>query len=190
MEYRYRSIILAFLEGAAAEIVVQSYHRCYNVPVVILRNGLVYGPRMRKEIVIAKFLINALRNRPLIVEGGKQTRDPNYISNVGDAFLRVIDAPKEDVVNETFHISYGKQITILELARKCIKVVDSNSEILFKPYRPGEEKMRQELDVTKAERILGYLPKIGLEEGLRLTADWLRKELEIYSNEMVVKKVV
>lgn len=162
---------------AAAEIVAQSYHRCYDVPVIIVRNGLVYGPRMRKEIVIAKFLIKALRNEPLIVEGGNQTRDPNYISNVGDAFLRVVDAPIEDVVGQIFHISYGRQITILELAKKCIKVVDSNSEIIFEPYRLGEEKMRQELDIGKAMEILQYFPEIGLEEGLRLTADWLRREL-------------
>lgn len=160
---------------AAAEIIALSYLRCYGVPVIILRNGLVYGPRMRKEIVIAKFLMRALKDEPLFVEGGEQTRDPNYISNVCDAFFKVILAPKDEVVGEIFHISYGKQISIQDLAKKCIQITNSKSKIIFEPYRLGEEKMRQELDITKAKRLLNYDPKIDLDEGLKLTYHWIKK---------------
>jgi len=173
---------------AAAEVICLAYHRCYGIPVVVLRNGLVFGPRMRKEIVIAKFLINALLGKPLIVEGGDQTRDPNYVGNVVDAFESVIDA-SDTVVGEVFHLGGGTEVSIAELARMCVEATASDSPIVRVDYRPGERVMKQAMNINKANRILGYHPKIDLAKGLRLTADWLAKEMQSRPQSIVESEV-
>jgi len=160
-----------------AEIVTFSYHRAYGIPVTVLRNGIVYGEQMRKEIVVARFIINALLNRTLIVEGGIQTRDMNYVSNTLDALELLLEVDEELINGEVFHCATGVETSIEKLAQIILELTESSSEIQYNPYRYGEENVRQCLDYSKANRMLGYTPKIFLEEGLRRTIKWFESEI-------------
>jgi len=169
---------------ACSEILCMSYFRCYNVPVTILRIGMGFGPGMRKDESIAQFIIKTLRGNTIIkVQSPKATRDPSYLENVIDAWVRLLEAPKEDVIGEVFHISNGIEISIEDLASKCAYVTSSVAGLSRTPpvipdsiYRRGESGMRQHLDISKAKRVLGWEPKISLEEGLARTARWLLEE--------------
>jgi len=169
---------------ACSEILCMTYFRCYNVPVTILRIGMGFGPGMRKDESIAQFMIKTLRGDEKIeVQSPKTTRDPSYLENVIDAWVRLLEAPRDEVIGEVFHISNGIEMTIEELASKCVEVTGSVGGLRQIPqiiptsiYRSGELGMRQHLDITKAKRVLGWEPKISLEDGLAKTARWLIEE--------------
>lgn len=159
-----------------AETVILAYHRAYGIPVTILRNGIVYGPNMRKEIVIAKFIINALLGKPLIVEGGNQTRDMNYVDNTLDCLELLVDTKPEIIDGEVFHCATGVETSILDLAKMVAKMAAYPEKIQTIEHRFGEQFVRQQLDITKAREILGYEPKVFLEEGLKRTIEFFRSE--------------
>jgi len=169
---------------ACSEILCMSYFRCYSVPVTILRIGMGFGPGMRKDESIAQFMIKTLRGDDKIeVQSPKTTRDPSYLENVIDAWVRLLEVPREEVIGEVFHISNGIEITIEDLATKCAEVASTVAGLRQIPsivstsiYRRGELGMRQHLDISKAKRVLGWEPKISLEEGLARTARWLIQE--------------
>jgi len=162
---------------ACAEVLCWAYHRCYGIPVVGLRNGVVYGPNMRKEIFIYKFLSNALQGVPIIVEGGDQTRDPCYVTDTLQAWLKIIEAPEAKVVGQTFQVSAGQEYTVTEIAHRCIEAAGRVVPIKVVDYRPGERGMRECFDISKAKTVLGYEPKVSLDQGLELTARWVEKEI-------------
>jgi len=161
---------------ACQEMLALAYYRAYGVPLVIIRNGVVIGERMRKEIFVFKWLHNILMDRPIIIEGGKQTRDPCYVGDTINAWLLASEAPREKVVGETFQVSRGKEYTVGDIASKCMEVVGKNVAIKYRPYRPGEEGMRECFDISKARRVLGYEPKTELHEALEKTLAWIKRE--------------
>lgn len=162
---------------ACAEILCWAYHRCYGIPVVGLRNGVVYGPNMRKEIFIYKFLSNALQGVPIIVEGGAQTRDPCYVTDTLQAWLKIIEAPEAKVVGQTFQVSAGEEYTVTEIAQRCMEATGRVVPLKVVDYRPGERGMRECFDISKAKTVLEYEPKVSLDQGLELTVRWVEKEI-------------
>jgi len=160
----------------AQEAIAWAYYHSYGIPIVILRNGIIYGPGMRRNIFIYIWLKNLLQGKPIIVEGGEQTRDPCYVTDTLDAWVRAIEAPKERVVGEIFQVSTGKEYKVKEIAEICTKIIPG--KIIYTDYRPGEKEQRECFDISKARRILGYNPKIDLEEGLIKTKEWIEKVLK------------
>jgi len=168
---------------ACSEILCMSYYRCYSVPVTIIRIGMGFGPGMRKDESIAQFIIKTLKGvKHFKVESPQTTRDPSYLENVLDAWIKVLEAPRENVIGDVFHISNGVEISILDLAKKCAEITAEHANLPvpkvepLDSYRRGEKGMRQHLDISKANVILGWQPKISLEEGIRRTAKWLIEE--------------
>jgi len=161
---------------ACQEMLALAYYRAYSVPLVVIRNGVVIGERMRKEIFIFKWLYNILMDRPIIMEGGKQTRDPCYVGDTVNAWLLACEAPRETVIGETFQVSRGKEYTLEDIASECMRIAGKKVAIEHRPYRPGEEGMRECFDISKAKRILGYEPKIELSEALEKTLAWIKRE--------------
>ena len=159
------------------EAIVWAYHRSYGIPITIFRNGIVYGENMRKNIFIYIWLKNLVQGEPIIVEGGDQTRDPCYVTDTIDAWILAIEAPKEKVTGEIFQVSTGKEYKVKDIAEMCVKLVPGT--IQFTGYRPGEEGQRECFDISKARKVLGYEPKVNLEEGLLKTKEWLEKVLKI-----------
>lgn len=161
---------------AAQENLAWAYYYSYKIPIVIYRNGIVYGGKaMRRNIFIWIWLNNILHGKPCIVEGGDQTRDPCYVTDTIDAWILGIEAPFDKVVGEIFQVSKGDEYKVRDIAQMCMKAVGREVPIVQKPYRPGEEGMRECFDISKARSVLGYSPKVSLDEGLALLAREMSK---------------
>ena len=162
---------------AAAELAMWAWHRAYDVPTVVLSTGVVVGPHMRREVFVFKWLWNALHGRPIVVEGGKQTRDLSYIDDVIQAWVLAIEAPAEQVVGHKFYVGYGEEHSVEELAFMCREIAGSDVSIEYADYRPGEEGQREAFSTEKARRVLGYRPKFPARQSISLTAEWMAKAL-------------
>jgi len=161
---------------ASQELLAWAYYRSYGLPVTVMRNGIVYGPNMRKQIFLYIWMKNILNNKPIIIEGGEQTRDPCFGSDTVDAWTRIIEAPEDKVTGYTFQVSRGKEWHMEDIANLCMKVAGKGVPIIHKDYRPGERGQRECFDNSFAERQVGYKPKIDLEEGLKVLWEWVKKE--------------
>ena len=162
---------------AAAELAMWAWHRAYGIPSVVLSTGVVVGPNMRREVFIFKWLRNALHGRPIVVEGGQQTRDLTYIDDVVQGWMLAIEAPDEQVVGQKFHVGFGEEHTIEELALMCRAVTGLDVPVEYADYRPGEEGQREAFSTEKARRVLGYIPKFSPMQSISLTAEWVRSLL-------------
>jgi UDP-glucose 4-epimerase len=158
----------------AQELMAWAWYRSFNVPICIYRNGVSYGENMRREVFIFKWLWNIINDKPCVLEGGNQTRDPTYISDMLDAWILGIEAERDKVVGQVFQISYGKEYKVSEILSQCFRACNKTVPTIEKPYRPGEKHMREYFDISKATKVLGYHPKVPLEAGLKLTAKWVR----------------
>lgn len=163
---------------AAGELAMWSWHRAYGVPTVVLGTGVVIGPHMRREVFIFKWLWNALHGRPIVVEGGQQTRDLSFIEDVVSAWVLAIRAPADRVVGEKFFVGSGAELTVAELAEWCRDAVGFPVAIERVGYRPGEEGQREAFTTEKAMRVLGHRPRVSPKEAVQLTADWAKSLVE------------
>jgi nucleoside-diphosphate-sugar epimerase len=166
-----------------AEILCRTYHKCYGVPIVILRSGLVYGPGMRLDISIAQFIMKLLSQTPVIVRSPGTTRTPTYIDDVLLYWNAIIDAPAAEVVGETFHSVYGKEYSVMEIAETVCKVLGVEASVLEAgAYEPGEgtkENPLREWTVSTKDKLLDVQPKIDLEEGVKLTVPYIKEACKI-----------
>ena len=163
---------------AAAEMAMWAWHRAYGIPTVVLSTGVVIGPNMRREVFIFKWLWNALHGSPIVVEGGRQTRDLTYIDDVIQAWMLAIEAPVEKVVGHKFYVGFGEEHTIEELASMCREVAGTEVPIGYVDYRPGEEGQREAFSTEKARRVLGYTPQFSPGQAISLTSNWVKSLLE------------
>ena len=150
-----------------AEAMVMAHHRVHGTDTHIARIFNSYGPRMRRNDgrAIPNFIHQALDGLPLTIHGdGKQTRSFCYVSDMIEALWRVLNSPIHDPIN----LGNPDEITILELAHKVRELVGNPVEFDFKPLPQDDPKVRRP-DITMATNLLGWEPKIGLEEGLRYT---------------------
>ena len=159
---------------AAAEIAMGAWQLAYGIPSIVMSTGVVIGPNMRREVFIFKWLWNALHGNPILVEGGKQTRDVTFIDDVVRAWTLAIQAPVERVVGQKFFVGSGEEHSIDELARTCRDTIGNNVPIEHVGYRPGEEGHREAFSVEKARRVLGFTPEVSPKEAISLTAQWVR----------------
>ncbi|HEY1677466.1 MAG TPA: UDP-glucuronic acid decarboxylase family protein [Candidatus Sulfotelmatobacter sp.] len=155
------------------EAVTMAYRRYHNVDTRIVRIFNTYGPRMQLNDgrVVPNFMKQALRGEDLTVYGdGQQTRSFCYVSDEIDGFLRLAKSDEHLPVN----IGNPNEFTILECAQVVLKVTGSKSRLRYEPLPQDDPKQRRP-DIGKARQLLGWEPKIGLEEGLRLSLDYFRK---------------
>ena len=160
---------------------LEMYREIYGFKVVITRPFNVYGPgenitEYRKAIPY--FIVAALKNQPLEVFGdGTQTMDPIYIDDSIEALIRCAELLPREVVE----IGSGIPVKVLELARKIISMTNSKSIIVFKPMRKGETFAGIIRANGSMEKLIGYKPKIDLNEGLRRTIKWYREHLNEFN---------
>ncbi|MGQ9852206.1 MAG: UDP-glucuronic acid decarboxylase family protein [Candidatus Oleimicrobiaceae bacterium] len=158
-----------------AEALTMAYHRYHGVDTRIARIFNTYGPRMRPHDgrAIPTFIPQALRGKPITVFGdGSQTRSFCYVSDQIEGLYRLLMSDCVDPVN----IGNPQELTVMELAQTIVRLTGSKSRIVRKPLPVDDPRVRQP-DITKARQVLGWEPKIGLEEGLRLTIEWFKKRL-------------
>jgi UDP-glucuronate decarboxylase len=159
-----------------AETLAFDYHRQNNVDIRVMRIFNTYGPRMLENDgrVVSNFIVQALRGIPLTVYGdGSQTRSFCYASDLIEGMIRLMNGEHIGPIN----IGNPGEYTILELAQTIQKMVNPNTELIFKPLPQDDPKQRQP-DITKAKNLLNWEPKIPLHEGLRLTIEDFRDRYE------------
>ena len=158
---------------AAAEMAIQSYNVQWNLPVMVLRSTTMFGEGSRLAQVVPIFVRQALRNEPITLEGdGSQTRDINYVKNTAKAIMNALDS---SLTHGTWNIGSGREISVRELAELIVKLTGSKSEIITKPWRPGERGLRLYLSIEKAKKELGYFPTYSQEDGLVRTINWIKQ---------------
>ena len=154
-----------------------AWHRAYGIPTVVMSSGVVIGPNMRREVFIFKWLWNALHEKPIVVEGGKQTRDLAFIDDVIRAWTLAIQAPAANVVGQKLFVGSGQEHSVEALARVCQDAIGGRVPIEYVSYRPGEEGHREIFSVEKAQNVLGYAPMTSPAKAIQLTAEWVRSLL-------------
>jgi len=158
-----------------AEAITMAYHRTHGVDTRIARIFNCFGPRMRIDDgrAIPAFISQALAGQPLTVFGdGSQTRSFQYISDLIDGLWRLMQAPVNDPVN----LGNPQEMTLLELAKRILRLTGARSEIVFRPLPTDDPKVRQP-EIGRARALLGWEPRVDVDEGLRLTIDWFRRRL-------------
>ena len=157
------------------EAMTMAYHRFHRVETRIARIFNTFGERMRLQDgrAIPAFVTQALTGRPLTVYGdGSQTRSFQYISDLVEGIWRLMQSR----VTEPVNIGNPQEMTLLELAKKILRLSASSSEIVFEPLPEDDPKVRQP-DITRARTLLGWEPRIDVDEGLRRTLAWFRARL-------------
>jgi dTDP-glucose 4,6-dehydratase len=155
-----------------AEALTMAYHRVHGVRTNIVRIFNTYGPRMQLHDgrVVPAFIDQALRRAPLTVFGdGSQTRSFCYVSDLVEGLCRLM------LSDERFPVNLGNpaEMTILQFAQAVQKVAGSNLPIRHEAL-PEDDPKRRRPDISKAKRILGWEPRVPLEEGLRKTWEYFR----------------
>lgn len=159
---------------AAAEEACWAWQRCYGLPVVVMSNGIVTGPGMRRQIFLFIWLWNIAHGLPVELEGGDQTRDVTYVSDVIDAWTLAIYAPAELVVGQKFQVSYGEEHSVEELLQMCFEVTGKEVPVIKRPHRPGELGQRECFTNEKAKKVLGYKPAVPPKKAIELTWKWVQ----------------
>ena len=159
-----------------AESLTVSYARQYAVPARIVRIFNTYGPRMHENDgrVVSNFILQALKGEPITVYGkGDQTRSFCYVSDLLEGFVRLL-ATQEDP--GPVNIGNPSERTIKDLAELAIKLTGSKSELRYEPL-PVDDPTRRRPDISRARQLLGWEPKVGIEEGLTNTIAYFREYL-------------
>jgi nucleoside-diphosphate-sugar epimerase len=164
------------LQKLVVEQYCQMFTRLYEFETVTIRYFNVFGPRQDPGSpysgVISLFATALLAGRqPTIYGDGEQTRDFTYVSNVVDGVLRACEAPKAS--GEVINVATGGRISLNELLRTMNRIVGTDTNAVYQESRAGDVRDSQ-ADITKAHDLLGYVPTVSLEDGLRRTLEWCR----------------
>src|SRR6187401_2918251 len=158
-----------------AEAMTMAYHRYHRVDTKIVRIFNTYGPRMRLNDgrAVPAFMPQVLRNQDVTVFGdGSQTRSFTYITDLVDGIIKLMLSSENDPVN----IGNPVEMTIKQIAETIIRMTESKSRIVYRPLPTDDPKQRRP-DITRARTILGWEPKVQLEEGLIKTIDYFRTKV-------------
>ncbi len=160
----------------AGEHLAYAYYREFGLPTVTLRPFNIYGPGQTGEGAIQIFIRRALRNEPITIYGdGTQIRAWCYVDDMVEGLMFAMESPK--AVGESFNIGNARAVTtIFGLAETVCRVLNSKSEILFKPALSADIELRIP-ETKKSEQLLGFKAKVDLEEGIRRTAQWYREHV-------------
>jgi UDP-glucuronate decarboxylase len=157
-----------------AETLFFDYHRQHGVDIKVVRIFNTYGPRMHPNDgrVVSNFIVQALRGDDITIFGdGKQTRSFQYVDDLIEGFLRLMETEK----GFTGPVNMGNpgEFTMLELAQKVIQLTGSRSQIVHRPL-PSDDPRQRRPDITLAREKLGWSPAIPLEQGLTRTIDYFK----------------
>jgi UDP-glucose 4-epimerase len=160
------------------EGLLRSYHAMFGLPYVALRYFNVYGPRMdihgRYTEVLIRWMERIAAGQPPMIQGdGNQTMDFVYIEDVARSNVLSLQA---DVVDDVFNIASGTETSLNELAAALLRVMGSRLQPEYGPERKVNAVTRRLADISKAKRLLGFEPTIGLDRGLGRLVEWWQSE--------------
>lgn len=157
-----------------AEALAMAYHRYHSINTKIVRIFNTYGPRMRPKDgrAIPTFVPQALKNEPITIFGdGSQTRSFCYVDDLVEGIYRLLMSD----INDPINIGNPYEMSIKEMAEMVLKVTGSKSELIYKPLPIDDPKVRQP-NITRAKKLLGWEPNVGLEQGLKKTIEWFKTQ--------------
>lgn len=156
-----------------AEAITMAYHRFHGMKTRIVRIFNTYGPRMRLNDgrVLPNFMGQALRGEPITIYGkGEQTRSFCYVSDLVEGIARLLEADFSEPVN----LGNPSEITVMQLAQEIIALVPgTKSTIVYEPL-PRDDPRRRKPDITRAQTLLGWSPRVERSEGLELCLEYFR----------------
>ncbi|WP_310460692.1 SDR family oxidoreductase [Sphaerotilus sp.] len=160
-----------------AETLFFNYHRQHQLRIKVLRIFNTYGPRMHPNDgrVVSNFIVQALQGQPITLYGeGLQTRSFCYVDDLIDGALRLMGTP--DSVTGPVNVGNPIEVTIRQLAETIVRLTGSASPLVFRPL-PQDDPMQRCPDITKAREVLGWAPRVQLEQGLARTIDYFERLL-------------
>jgi dTDP-glucose 4,6-dehydratase len=158
-----------------AEAITMAYHRFHGLDTKIVRIFNTYGPRMRVRDgrAVPAFISQALRNEDVTIFGsGSQTRSFCFVTDLVDGILRLAASKENDPVN----IGNPHEMSIEDMAKTIIRMTGSKSQIVYKPLPTDDPKVRKP-DITRARTLLGWEPKVALEQGLTSTIEYFKSKI-------------
>lgn len=157
----------------AGEIFCQTYHRLYNIPITILRFFTVYGPRQRPEMAIHKFVRLITQKKIIqIFDNGESSRDYTYIDDIIEGVIRAFNKVNDF---EVFNLGSSNPIKLKELVEIIGKELGMKPKIEKLPSQPGDVPTTF-ANIKKAKKILGWIPKISLNNGIEEFIEWYREK--------------
>lgn len=152
-----------------AETLFFDYHRQHGLEIKVMRIFNTYGPRMHPNDgrVVSNFIVQAILGQDITIFGdGQQTRSFCYVDDLVDGMLRLMDSPAE--FTGPVNIGNPREFTMLELAQTVMRLVGSESRLIYMPL-PSDDPRQRQPDIALAESALDWRPNVAFEEGLRKT---------------------
>jgi NAD dependent epimerase/dehydratase len=165
----------------AADKLAESYYLSFGVPIATIRPFNTYGPRQSARAIIPTIITQALHGDLIRLGDLTPVRDFNYVTDTVEGFIKVAESLR--TIGEVVNIGAGRAVTMGELAGRIIKKMGGNKQIITGEERrrpPESEVMELICDNRKAKELLGWEPKVSLEEGLELTIDFIKDNLNRY----------
>jgi nucleoside-diphosphate-sugar epimerase len=164
---------------ASATILARAFSQRYGLDVVVLRPFAVYGPYESSFRLVPHCILRSLHGVPIEISSGEQTRDYIHVDDVVQAAELVASHPQAP--GHTFNLCWGADTPIKDVVTRVVALTGSQSPILFgaKPHIPGE-MWKTSGNPSKASALLGWAPRVKLDDGLRATIDWFRKHAAAY----------
>jgi dTDP-glucose 4,6-dehydratase len=159
-----------------AEALTMAYHRYHSIDTRIARIFNTYGPRLKIDDgrVVSNFIVQALTGKPITVYGdGSQTRSFCYVSDLIDGIYGLMSSD----VAEPINIGNPIETSIIDFAKLVIEITESRSKIISKELPTNDPKKRKP-DITRANKLLGWYPKVSLLNGIKKTIDWFKDQLD------------
>jgi len=155
----------------ACEHLARLYFRHYGVPTVALRYFTVYGPRQRPDMAFHKFIRAALENREIVVYGdGEQTRDFTFVADAVDGTVRAAQYGEAGAV---YNLGGGARVSVNAVLHELEAILGKRVMVRYAEPQAGDVR-HTSADCTRAARVLGYVPRMSLREGLRAEVEWVR----------------
>jgi len=172
----------------AGEYYMVSFYRCYRLETVCLRYFNIFGPRQDPTSpysgVLAKFISQMLSGeQPTIFGEGETSRDFTHVDDAVQANLLACKAPAEQVVGRVFNVATGRPTTLKDTFRVLKKLTGYGGDPKYGSERAGDVK-HSCADISNAEKHLGYKPGVDFEQGLKLTVEWYRAQMELAGSEL------
>ena len=160
----------------ANELVCRTYSHLYGLKVTCLRFFTVYGPRQRPDLAIRKFTTLIDRGEPVPVYGdGTFKRDYTYIDDIMDGVLKALDMRFDF---EIFNLGESRTTETIQLVRLIEDALGKKADVRHQPVQPGDVPITF-ADIEKSKRVLGYDPKVAIEEGIPLFVRWFRAQEKV-----------
>jgi UDP-glucuronate 4-epimerase len=157
----------------AMELMGHSYHHLWKLPITVLRFFNVYGPHGRPDMMPWKWSCAINRGEPItLFNGGRIKRDWTYVDDIVAGFIAALD---KRLGYEIINLGCGSPVENLQFVRIVEKLLDHTAQIVDAPTPPSEPLITF-ADITKARELLGYRPKVSVEEGLARFVQWMRAQ--------------